>query len=125
MRLVLRVMGPGHRSGDRTASAGLLLADAARRVRGARASKVVRNFLSHSGPGPGYYSRLRAASRLPALADHIPTARPATLAIGTRVSVFWPLDKANYNGAVVDRDASPKTYTVHYDDGEVERLDLS
>ncbi|KAM0952719.1 putative DNA mismatch repair protein MutS/MSH [Dioscorea sansibarensis] len=44
--------------------------------------------------------------------------------IGTRVRVFWPLDKAWYEGSVRSYDEVSGKHTVQYDDAEEEILDL-
>ncbi|XP_027349607.1 DNA mismatch repair protein MSH6 [Abrus precatorius] len=49
----------------------------------------------------------------------------ATEVIGRRVKVYWPLDKAWYEGLVKSFDNLTSKHLVHYDDGEEESLDLS
>ncbi|KAF0904436.1 hypothetical protein E2562_034511 [Oryza meyeriana var. granulata] len=45
--------------------------------------------------------------------------------IGKRIKVWWPLDKKFYEGVVESYDTSKKRYTVLYDDGDIEVLNLS
>lgn len=43
--------------------------------------------------------------------------------VGSRISIYWPLDKTFYSGTVEAR--KDKEVFVHYDDGEGEWLDLT
>ncbi|KAH1195675.1 hypothetical protein GLYMA_19G216000v4 [Glycine max] len=45
--------------------------------------------------------------------------------IGRRIKVYWPLDKAWYEGSVKSFDSLTSKHVVRYDDGEEESLDLS
>ncbi|KAL2954094.1 hypothetical protein AAZX31_19G202700 [Glycine max] len=45
--------------------------------------------------------------------------------IGRRIKVYWPLDKAWYEGSVKSFDSLTSKHVVCYDDGEEESLDLS
>ncbi|KAL5698902.1 hypothetical protein ACHQM5_029878 [Ranunculus cassubicifolius] len=46
--------------------------------------------------------------------------------VGVKIRVYWPMDKAFYNGKVVSFDPSTKKgFEVLYDDGEKEELDLN
>jgi hypothetical protein len=46
--------------------------------------------------------------------------------IGSRVEVYWPDDKAYYAASVTGQQRIGKSvFTLSYDDGEVERVDLS
>lgn len=44
--------------------------------------------------------------------------------IGSRVKVWWPLDKKFYKGTVQSYDSSKRKHAILYDDGEVEKLCL-
>ncbi|KAJ0262912.1 Transcriptional regulator [Hirschfeldia incana] len=44
--------------------------------------------------------------------------------VGTRVRVWWPIDKAYYKGVVNSYDSAKKKHLVIYDDGEQEILNL-
>ncbi|KAL4566956.1 hypothetical protein LXL04_022526 [Taraxacum kok-saghyz] len=45
--------------------------------------------------------------------------------VNRRIKVYWPLDKAWYEGCVKSFDKSSGKHLVHYDDSEEEHLDLS
>ncbi|XP_078165955.1 binding protein isoform X5 [Carex rostrata] len=45
--------------------------------------------------------------------------------IGKRIKVWWPLDKKYYSGIVGSYDAGKKKYTILYDDGDKEVLNLA
>jgi DNA mismatch repair protein MSH6 len=51
-------------------------------------------------------------------------APPAEEAVGRRLRVYWPLDKAWYEGRVDAYDAGSGRHRVVYDDGEEEEVDL-
>ncbi|CAM0951311.1 unnamed protein product [Alopecurus aequalis] len=51
-------------------------------------------------------------------------AAPAEEAVGRRLRVYWPLDKAWYEGRVDAYDAGSRRHRVMYDDGEEEEVDL-
>ncbi|KFK29743.1 hypothetical protein AALP_AA7G173100 [Arabis alpina] len=44
--------------------------------------------------------------------------------VGSRIRVWWPLDKAYYEAVVYSYDSSKRRHLVHYDDGEQEILNL-
>jgi len=44
--------------------------------------------------------------------------------IGRRIKVYWPLDKAWYEGVIEKYDAGKNQYHVQYDDGETEKIKL-
>ncbi|KAF0891845.1 hypothetical protein E2562_011020 [Oryza meyeriana var. granulata] len=44
--------------------------------------------------------------------------------VGSRIKVWWPVDKKFYKGVVKSFDVSSKKHKVVYDDGDVERLHL-
>lgn len=46
------------------------------------------------------------------------------LPLDTELEVFWPDDKQWFKGTIVGIDEINKTHTVHYDDGDVEKLNL-
>mmetsp|Transcript_25460 Transcript_25460/g.73636 ORF Transcript_25460/g.73636 Transcript_25460/m.73636 type:complete len:714 (-) Transcript_25460:91-2232(-) len=53
-------------------------------------------------------------------------SRLAQLGIGSRIAVFWPMEKTFFCGTIIDRnERSPLAYTILYDDGEGESIDLS
>lgn len=45
--------------------------------------------------------------------------------VGSRIRVWWPLDKAFYEGVVQSYDPDKKKHEILYDDGDVEVLNLS
>ncbi|KAM0917721.1 hypothetical protein ACQ4PT_009179 [Festuca glaucescens] len=45
--------------------------------------------------------------------------------VGQRIKVWWPLDKAYYEGVVKSYDSAKKMHTVLYDDGEIEQLNMA
>ncbi|ONK69377.1 uncharacterized protein A4U43_C05F22220 [Asparagus officinalis] len=45
--------------------------------------------------------------------------------VGSRIKVWWPLDKAFYEGVVQSYDPGKKKYMILYDDGDVEVLNLN
>merc|ERR1719253_692280 len=86
-------------------------------------------------PSPaGTKARTHAAS--PSSSPAVPPEQARHLAqvvVGTKIEVYWPDDGVFYSGYIhshhPNREATGKhpghEYTIHYDDGEVERLDLS
>ncbi|CAL0311136.1 unnamed protein product [Lupinus luteus] len=50
---------------------------------------------------------------------------PSSDVVGRRINVYWPLDKAWYQGSVISFDKISSKHLVRYDDGEEEALDLS
>ncbi|KAE8658226.1 transcription initiation factor TFIID subunit 5-like isoform X1 [Hibiscus syriacus] len=44
--------------------------------------------------------------------------------IGLKVKVWWPKDRAFYEGVIYSFDAAKKKHKVHYDDGDTEILNL-
>lgn len=53
------------------------------------------------------------------------TAMMNTLTVGDAIEVYWPADKQYYAGRVAACKVRTGTYRIHYDDGEVEDLDLA
>ena len=45
-----------------------------------------------------------------------------SLDVGNRVKVFWPDDKEFYEGTVAHYNSRTGTHTIHYDDGDSEKL---
>ncbi|XP_006842860.2 histone-lysine N-methyltransferase ASHH3 [Amborella trichopoda] len=45
--------------------------------------------------------------------------------IGQRVKVWWPLDRRYYHGKLTYFDPNSRKHTILYDDGDIERIDMS
>lgn len=45
--------------------------------------------------------------------------------VGQRIQVWWPLDKAYYEGVVKSYDSAKKLHTVLYNDGDIEQLNMA
>ena len=48
-----------------------------------------------------------------------------TIAIGDAIEIYWPDDNEHYAGSVVAFDPGTSKHLIHYEDGEVEELDLA
>lgn len=62
---------------------------------------------------------------IPSAVVNAAAARPyGQEVVGKRIKVYWPLDKAWYEGCVKSFDKESKKHRVQYDDAEEELLDL-
>lgn len=43
---------------------------------------------------------------------------------GDSIEVYWSLEKADFPGVVKSVDSDNEHHTVHYEDGEIEKLDM-
>ena len=50
---------------------------------------------------------------------------PVDVKVGSRVSIHWDLDDEWYSGTAHEKLDAIHSYTIHYDDGDVEDLDMS
>ncbi|CAL9087272.1 unnamed protein product [Musa acuminata var. zebrina] len=65
----------------------------------------------------------RSIAGLEKCSSHISQISDAEL-VGSRIKVWWPLDKRFYEGLVHSYDSEKKKHTILYDDGDVEVLQL-
>ena len=100
--------------------------------------RIIKTILKTEDREDGRYFKVRSASRtgvkwvketsLPEVVvkayDNIKAARLKMPKVGLKIEVYWPIDKSFYSGTVTKFDESTSKYTVEYDDGDVEELDL-
>lgn len=53
-----------------------------------------------------------------------PRGDASSVRLGDRIRVWWPLDKEFYNGTVVSYDEEKERWSVIYDDGDAEKINL-
>ncbi|WOL19426.1 sister chromatid cohesion protein [Canna indica] len=66
----------------------------------------------------------RSIAGLEKCSSHINQLSDANI-VGSRIKIWWPLDKRFYEGTVHSYDSGKKKHTILYDDGDVEVLQLS
>ena len=53
-----------------------------------------------------------------------PRGDASSVRLGDRIRVWWPLDKEFYNGTVASYDEEKERWSVIYDDGDAEIINL-